>query len=90
MAAQDPDFFINCYQVLELCPDGSASLMLTDVIDPGTYQRDAEAITTMWGDGGAPSEIVFDVVSPTELVDDAYGLTWTLDEAGVHVLTGCE
>lgn len=89
IAAQDPEFFINCYQVVELCTDGSAYLMLTDIIDRGTYVRGDGAIETTWeGASGAPPSVTFTVTSETTLVDDAYDLEWTLDEEGIHAL-GC-
>lgn len=80
-AAQDPEFFFNCWQILELCPDGSAGALLTDIVGSGTYARGDGVIETTW-DGAAelPPEVTFTILSETDIEDDAYGYVWTRTE----------
>ena len=73
---------INCYQVLELCPDGMATLMLTDILNIGSYQRSGNAIETTWPTpGDTPDSVDFthDAVNDT-LTDQLWIYSWPRDD----------
>jgi hypothetical protein len=81
LAAQDPDFFINCYQEVDFCPDGSAVLILTDIVWSGTYAVGDGYIDTSWPDTSeGPDALRFDIVSPRHLTDEVVQWDWLLAE----------
>jgi hypothetical protein len=88
LEAQSPDFFINCYQTVDFCPDGSAVLILTDAEEPGSYVVNDDVIETSWPDAlEAPESLRFDVVSPRHLVDETAQWDWLL--ANDQTVTYC-
>jgi hypothetical protein len=88
LAAQPPDFFYNCYQEVDFCPDGTAVIILTDVQEAGTYVPGDHYIDASWADAlDAPDRIRFDVVSADHLIDDIVGWDWLL--AGDASVTYC-
>jgi len=81
LAAQNPDFFVNCYQEVDFCPDGSAIIIVTDIQEPGSYVVGDGVIETYWPDAvEAPAELGFKPVSPQHLVDDIKNWDWLLAE----------
>lgn len=78
-AAQPPDFFFNCYQEVVFCPDRSATIMLTDIINAGTYRVRSRRVTL---DLRQPAEVSGPLrftVSPDgqSLTADWSGAVWT-------------
>ncbi len=71
----DPLF--NCTADLELCPDGRAFALVTDIVNAGNYTETAGTISVTWGPGDLPAEIVFSQETDGSLVDDWNGWTWT-------------
>jgi len=84
-----PDPIVNCTADLVLCKDGSATLLLTDIINGGTYTETSTSISTSWGVGDAPESIVFSKQPDSTLVDDQFGLVWALVAEGQSVVE-CE
>jgi hypothetical protein len=78
-AAQPPDFFINCSQWMDFHPDGRVTVVLSDIINPGTYRiRDVRVTLTMEGSPELPNRIEL-LLSADEstLVEEATGRVWT-------------
>ena len=72
-------FNMNCYQTAEFCPDGSAEMMVTDIINSGTYVIDGQVLTfTRSGPGDVAETVVVDLISDTEIHDRASDVIWTL------------
>jgi hypothetical protein len=77
----DPLF--NCAPSMSLCADGSATILVTDIMNAGSYAETDDAITTTWEAGDVPSEIEFAIADDgSTLEDDWQGWTWTLVEDG--------
>ena len=69
---------LNCSQQLELRGDGTATIVVTDIINRGTWAEDASTITTTWP---RPADVVESIVfskqpDTNDLVDE-YGTVWT-------------
>lgn len=83
-AQPDPDFYVNCWQTLLLCPSGRADLLVTDILTEGRYEVEGSTLSVTFDDGVSE-------VGPTatfELADDrrsavfSYtGDRWTLWDA---------
>lgn len=72
---------INCYRVLDLCPDGSAFVMVTDIVNPGTYTRSGTTIEGSFPVGDVPETMTFEHnLMRDSLVDDTWGYVWTRAE----------
>jgi len=70
------DGIFNCTADLYLCSDGSAFLLLTDIVNDGSYTEGEDSLETQWGFGDAPERINFAKQADFSLIDDAVGLTW--------------
>ena len=81
---------MNCYQIMDLCPDGSGTMMLTDIINPGTYVLDGDTLTSSWSSGDAPPTMVFEGASGDELTDDIWGYAWELTDDPLFGLGSCD
>jgi hypothetical protein len=71
---------VNCAMWLSFCPDGSAEIILTDIVNPGTYTLDTDGIDTSWEAGDAPAQMRFDWQGD-DLVEETSGLVWTETDA---------
>jgi len=71
----DPLF--NCTADLELCGDGRAVMLVTDIVNDGTYTEADGVIVTEWDGGDIPARIAFSIESATLLTDDWNGWSWT-------------
>lgn len=80
-AAQPTDFHINCEAVLQLCPDGSSMLMVTDVPNPGTYELIDGVLHSTWPSGDVPSSVVFTLGDSDTLSENVWKGTWRRSEA---------
>jgi hypothetical protein len=59
-AQQDPDFWMNCYQEVTLSTDGSATVVLTDIMNPGTYTRNGNKVVVSYEtDAGGQDTMAF-------------------------------
>jgi hypothetical protein len=67
----------NCTRIVQFCPDGSAAVMVTDIVISGSYEIDGASIAASWRSGDVPSMMLFTQTSDTEILDDSFGLTWT-------------
>lgn len=77
----DPLF--NCTPSLELCADGTATMLVTDIINGGIHEREGEIIATEWGPGDVPPEIGFTASDDGALLtDDWQGWDWSLADGG--------
>lgn len=75
------DPLYNCTPVLELCADGKAVMLVTDIVNTGTYERAGDVITSKWDVGDVPSDIVFAVSEGGQvLTDDWRSWEWTFAE----------
>ena len=72
---------MNCYQTAQFCPDGRAEIIVTDIINTGSYTIVEELIHVVGLDGDLSEELDFEVVSDTEIVDP-WSTTWQLDTEG--------
>lgn len=75
----------NCTEDLILCKDGSASIILTDIINSGTYTETDSTISTNWEAVDVPMSIFFTKQEDFSLLDSTFGLTWTLTASGDDV-----
>ena len=80
---------VNCIQTVEFCPDGTASMIGTDIINAGEYGVVGDTIETTWGSGDVPGELSFTIVSDDELLDGAWGLDWIRSDEAIDQITGC-
>ncbi len=81
LAAQDPESFLNCYQEVNFCPDGSAIIIVTDIQERGVYVLGDGYIDASWPEPfDAPPELRFDILSARHLVDSIKGWDWFLAE----------
>lgn len=71
------DGIFNCTADFYLCKDGSAFLLLTDILNAGTYVEMEGKIESQWGFGDVPSQVNFVKQADFSLIDDAFGFTWT-------------
>ncbi len=80
-AAQPPDFFVNCSQDAAFFTDGTVELMVTDIINGGTYgivdgvvrlEFDASEVGRSWE---------FEMADDSTLIDE-YGNEWRLSASG--------
>jgi hypothetical protein len=53
------DLTFNCYPGIELCDDGSAHLLVTDIMNGGTYVEDSTAIVATFDGGDVPATMIF-------------------------------
>ena len=70
----DPLF--NCTADLALCDDGRAVILVTDIINDGTYTQSGETIAAAWGAGDVPAQVEFTLQSDGSLIDNWNGWTW--------------
>lgn len=78
-AAQPPGFFINCSQWMEFDPDGRVRVVLTDIINPGTYRiQNRHVILSMESSPELPErlELLLSADGST-LVEEGTGRVWT-------------
>ena len=73
---------MNCFMTAIFCADGDSQIMVTDITWDGLYAVDGDAILGEYEEGEIPADLGFSVVSDTEIVDTAWGMTWTWDPAG--------
>ncbi len=71
---------MNCAQWVSFCPDGSAEIVLTDIINPGTYELDLDGLDASFPGGDAPPAMRFDW-DGDDLVDEATNNVWTETDA---------
>jgi hypothetical protein len=81
---------LNCYQVVEFCADGEAALMLTDIINPGTYSLAPNLVTAEFPGGDAPGTMVFTLTGDTLATDDVFDLDWERNVDPVFSLGACQ
>lgn len=92
----DPEFYVNCWQTLTLCPDGRAELLVTDIQNPGRYRVDGSVLVVSFeGPSESGSRATFRLAADRQsAVYEATGETWALWEAddprAVHAPTVCE
>ncbi|WP_081211706.1 hypothetical protein [Salegentibacter sediminis] len=78
MAAQPPDFFINCHQQIDFLKDNEVEIMLSDIIWRGTYKViNKKIIISMEPNFEVPSgEIIFLVKNNTLLIKSDDKTEW--------------
>ena len=79
----DPEFYVNCWQTLTLCPDGRAELIVTDIQNWGRYRLNGSALVVSFE---GPSEVgpraAFQLAADRQsAVYEATGETWALWDA---------
>jgi hypothetical protein len=77
----------NCHAILELCENGAMTIMLTDIVDEGTYVRDDKQITGTLNQPGGPWVIDATIEEDGTIESDDIGgrhpfVPVVLDEAG--------
>ena len=71
------DGLTNCAPSIELCPDGSATMLVTDIANGGTYTVEGDEITARFEVGDVPDVIVFTRSDDAgTLVDDWLEWEW--------------
>ncbi len=74
--------FFNCSQTVELNLDGTVSVMLTDIMDIGTYEISDNTVTIKLREASdAPSKMTF-IVDRTgrNLIREGTTTIWELDQ----------
>ena len=68
---------VNCYQTVDFCPSGEATIVVTDILNRGTYSVSGATITASWETGDVPSDMGFTLDEDTDtLVDDLAANVW--------------
>ena len=68
---------VNCAQTLSLRADGSATIIVTDIINPGTWLDSPTQVETHWSaQGDVVEEIIFDKADNGSDLVDINGDTW--------------
>jgi len=82
MDAQDPSFFINCYRWVELLPNRTVNLVITDVIHVGSFSVNDDVIeVTMPTNLQTPNYIEFYISNDNrELTLDIDSTVWSYFE----------
>lgn len=84
---EDPDecanswdlYGMNCYQMAWFCPSGLAEVIVTDIVNSGSYAIDGETVAIDWtASGDLPADFDFTILHDDALIDAA-GLEWTRD-----------
>lgn len=73
--------WMNCFQWLDLNPDGTAMVVLTDIANPATYEIIDNMLVVHTENGDAPTEMVFIMDSTgrnLRLLDT--NMIWELDQ----------
>jgi len=74
---------INCFQMVEFFTDGSAEIMMTDIVHRGSYtltSENTQIVLTMGDNPELPEEITFEVLSDgAQLRDSLTDSTWDLE-----------
>lgn len=81
--AQQGDFFFNCTQSVDLKSDGSATVILTDIINSGTYEiTDNVLVITLNGASDAPPKMTF-IIDRTgrNLIREGTTTIWELSQS---------
>lgn len=79
---------MNCYMTADFCADGRAWVIITDIINHGTYALTQDGggqdtVTAWLEEGDAPAEMTWDVVDDATLRDRTWGEDWLLDVDGL-------
>ena len=91
-AQPDPEFYVNCWQTLVLCPSGDAELMLSDVVEGAQYTVDGTTLSVEPG-RGAPVRFL---LSPDGRTAERVGTgerwaRWSLrDERALGLGSACD
>lgn len=56
---QTDHMWMNCFQWLDLNPDGTAMVVLTDIANPATYEIVDNTVVVRTENGDAPPEMIF-------------------------------
>ena len=92
----DPEFYVNCWQTLTLCPDGRATFIVTDIQNLGRYRLDGSALVVSFE---GPSEVgpraAFQLADDRQsAVYEETGETWALwdadDPRAAYAPVACE
>lgn len=78
-AAQPPGFHVNCSQWMEFDPDGRVRVVLTDIVNPGTYRiENRRIILSMEASPELPGRLELFLSSDgSTLVEEGTGRIWT-------------
>jgi hypothetical protein len=77
-AAQNNGWFVNCYQVLTLCPDGRAFIMVSDIVISGRFQPLGGGIWLRFASQPeVPRYLTFQIADDGDRVIDPFGNDWT-------------
>src|SRR5688572_10671596 len=72
---------INCFQSVEFFPDGKVLLMVTDIMNIGTYQIQGQKALLEMQAGEVPRRISYSIATDYKsLTLDANGTVWLLKE----------
>ena len=83
------DGLVNCAPSIELCPDGSATMLVTDIANGGTYTEEGDAITARFEAGDVPDVIVFTRSDGGGVLVDDW-LEWEWLRVEDPAFSGCE
>jgi hypothetical protein len=80
LAHQPPDFFINCSQIIDFFPDGRVEMMVTDIINPGSYEIRGQRVTLRFeGTPELPPKLELDLSADERtLTEVSSGKVWVL------------
>ena len=80
-----PDFGMNCFQSAWFCPNGSVEIVVTDILNSGSYGIvNGEVQVALAFPGDMPSTFAFTVGQDDTLIDAA-GVVWQRDLTGERV-----
>jgi hypothetical protein len=83
------DLGLNCYQIVEFCDDGEAAIMLTDIINPGTYTLAPNEVTASFPGGDAPDTMIFSLTGDDLATDSTYWLEWYRSDDPIFSMGAC-
>lgn len=89
---REPGSLFNCAHTVDLCPDGRAQLVFTDIINPAAYELfDRRIDVWLVGAGDVPEEMTFAIQADGSLVSTEVGeRPFTRESPPRYAIYACE
>lgn len=72
-------YSMNCYQMAWFCPSGDAEIIVTDIINSGTYSIEDDAVSVEFAQPGDVAPLLTFTIQSDDSLVDQYGVTWQRD-----------